>query len=151
MNMTILSGRLTKDAQLTHIGVNNTPKLKFSIAVERNYQKDKQNKVVDYIDMELLGTRAENLCKYLVKGKMVLCHGELNIDKYINNENETRYATKVKVDKIEFLSSNNQGNNIENKPVVNKNDEFDIPTYENKEKSSKNENNMLIDDDDVPF
>jgi single-stranded DNA-binding protein len=43
----MLSGRLTKDAELTSIGMNNTPKLMFSIAVERAYQKDKNNKVVD--------------------------------------------------------------------------------------------------------
>lgn len=145
MNMTILSGRLTKDAELTHIGVNNTPKLKFSLAVERNYQKDKQNKVVDFIDMELLGARAEGLAKYLTKGKSILCHGELNIDKYQNSDNETRYATKVKVDRLEFLSS---GNNTENKPVVNK---YDISPVEYVETSSKDANLMQIDDDDVPF
>lgn len=145
MNMTILSGRLTKDAELTHIGVNNTPKLKFSLAVERNYQKDKQNKVVDFIDMELLGARAEGLAKYLTKGKSILCHGELNIDKYQNDKGETRYATKVKVDRLEFLSS---GNNTENKPVVNK---YDISPVEYVETSSKDATLMQIDDDDVPF
>ena len=145
MNMTILSGRLTKDAELTHIGVNNTPKLKFSLAVERNYQKDKQNKVVDFIDMELLGARAEGLAKYLTKGKSILCHGELNIDKYQNDKGESRYATKVKVDRLEFLSS---GNNTENKPVVNK---YDISPVEYVETSSKDATLMQIDDDDVPF
>ena len=57
----MLSGRLTKDAELTSIGMNNTPKLTFSIAVERAYQKDKNNKVVDYIDCEVLGNRANAL------------------------------------------------------------------------------------------
>ena len=145
MNKILLSGRLTKDAELTHIGVNNTPKLKFSLAVERNYQKDKQNKVVDFIDMELLGARAEGLAKYLTKGKSILCHGELNIDKYQNDKGETRYATKVKVDRLEFLSS---GNNTENKPVVNK---YDISPVEYVETSSKDATLMQIDDDDVPF
>ena len=149
MNMTILSGRLTRDAELSYIGVNKTPKAKFSLAVERAYQKDKDNKVVDYIDMEILGARAESLAKYLVKGKMILVHGELNIDKYQNDKGETRSATKVKVDRLEFLSSNiNQ-----NQPVVNE--------TSNKSKTSETERVGLtdkkeadyipLDDDDIPF
>ena len=84
----------------------------------------------------------------LVKGKSVLCHGELNIDKYQNDKGENRYSTKVKVDRLEFLSSNNQGNNTENKPVVNK---YDVSPVEYVKTSPKDENYMQIDDDDVPF
>ena len=148
MNMTILSGRLTRDAELSHIGVNNTPKLKFSLAVERNYQKSKENKVVDFIDMELLGTRAEALAKYLIKGKSVLCHGELNIDKYKNEKGEVRTATRVKVDRIEFLSSNSGNDNSKIQPVVK---DYDVSSIGYEQNLSKGIEATPLDDDDVPF
>ena len=50
MNKIILVGRTTKDAELGFIAVTGTPKMAFTLAVERNYQKDKNNKVVDYIN-----------------------------------------------------------------------------------------------------
>lgn len=146
MNQVTLTGRLTRDAELKSIGVNNTPKLSFSLAVERNYQKDKNNKVVDYIDIELLGNRANSLAQYLTKGKSLLVLGELNIDKYQDKEGNTRYATKVKADRIEFLSSSNTNQNSDIKEA--KKDD----SYENYLKQVQNAPDLEpIDDDDIPF
>ena len=145
MNIIMLSGRLTKDAELTSIGMNNTPKLTFSIAVERAYQKDKNNKVVDYIDCEVLGNRANALAPYLIKGKSVLVNGELNIDKYKNNNGETRIAVKVKVDRLEFIGGNSNGVNDngggKQQPVVINNNTNVVAETEA----------IKLDDDDVPF
>ena len=46
MNKVILSGGVTKDAELNFL-TNGTPKMMFNLAVERSYQKDKNNKKVD--------------------------------------------------------------------------------------------------------
>ena len=63
MNKVILSGGVTKDAELNFL-TTGTPKMMFNLAVERNYQKDKNNKKVDFITCEMLGKGAENLCQY---------------------------------------------------------------------------------------
>ena len=102
MNKVILSGRVTRDAELGYIPNVGVPKLSFSLAVERAYQKDKNNKKVDFINFELFGKRAENLCQYVIKGKQILVEGELNIDNY-EKDGEKRSFTKVKVDRLEFL------------------------------------------------
>jgi single-strand DNA-binding protein len=107
MNKILLSGRLTKDAELGYIAVTGTPKASFSLAVERNYQKDKHNKKVDFINCEIIGKHTENLSKYLTKGKALMVEGELNIDNY-EKAGEFRSFTKVKVDKVEFQASNNK-------------------------------------------
>ena len=104
MNKVILAGRVTRDAELGYIPNVGVPKLSFSLAVERNYQKDKNNKKVDFINFELFGKRAENLCQYVTKGKQILVEGELNIDNY-EKDGEKRSFTKVKVDRLEFLSN----------------------------------------------
>ena len=104
MNKIILTGRTTKDAELGFIGTTGTPKMSFTLAVERNYQKDKNNKKVDFINCEMLGKHTENLSQYITKGKAILVEGELNIEQY-EKDGEKRSYTKVKVDKLEFLSS----------------------------------------------
>ena len=102
MNKTILTGRLVRDAELSYIASTATPKMSFSIAVERAYQKDKNNKKVDFINCEMIGKHTENLCQYVTKGKQILVEGELNIDNY-EKDGEKRSFTKVKIDRLEFL------------------------------------------------
>ena len=102
MNKIIISGRLVRDAELSYIASTATPKISFTLAVERNYQKDKNNKKVDFINCEQLGKHVENLCQYITKGKQILVEGELNIDNY-EKDGEKRSFTKVKVDRLEFL------------------------------------------------
>ena len=113
MNKVVLTGRLTKDAELGFIGATGTPKMVFSLAVERNYQKDKNNKKVDFISCEMIGQHTEKLAQYVTKGKAVLVEGELNIDNY-EKAGEKRSFTKVKVDRLEFLASNNNNENKTN-------------------------------------
>ena len=132
MNKIILTGRTTKDAELGFIGATGTPKMTFTLAVERNYQKDKNNKKVDFINCEMLGQHTEKLCQYVTKGKSILVEGELNIDQY-EKDGEKRSYTKVKVDRLEFLAGSNNTENKSNDKVL----EFD--------------NFQEVGNDDIPF
>lgn len=122
MNKIVLTGRLVRDAELSYIASAATPKISFTLAVERNYQKDKNNKKVDFINCEQLGKYVENLCQYVTKGKQILIEGELNIDNY-EKDGEKRSFTKVKVDRLEFLGGGSS--NTENK----QNDEYKIEEF----------------------
>ena len=106
-NQVLLTGRLTKDAELSFLPGTGMPKVTFSLAVDRNYQKDKNNKKVDFIPVEMIGKHVEKLSQYLTKGKMVLTIGELNIDQY-EKDGQKKSFTKVKVDKLEFLGGGKQ-------------------------------------------
>ena len=131
MNKIVLSGRLTKDADLTYIAVTGTPKMTFTIAVDRGYQKKGEPKNVDFINCEMLGKHTENLCQYVTKGKALIVEGELNIDNY-EKDGEKRSFTKVKVDKLEFQ----QGAKVE----------------DHKESNLSSFQTMSdIDTDDIPF
>ena len=77
MNKLIISGRLVKDAELSYIPNTGTPKMVYTLVVERSYQKDKNNKKVDFISCEAIGKYCENLAPYVTKGKLVLVEGEL--------------------------------------------------------------------------
>lgn len=133
MNKIIISGRLVRDAELSYIASTATPKMNFSLAVERTYQKDKNNKKVDFINCEQLGKHVENLCQYVTKGKQILVEGELNIDNY-EKDGEKRSFTKVKVDRLEFLGGNSN-TNTENK----QSNEYKIEEFND------------FDEDEIPF
>lgn len=106
MNKIILTGRTTKDAEIGYLPGVGVAKMTFTMAVDRNYQKDKNNKKTDFINCEIIGKHTENLAQYVTKGKAILVEGELNIEQY-EKDGEKRSYTKVKVDKLEFLSSSN--------------------------------------------
>ena len=91
------------------------------------------NKKVDFINCEQLGKHVENLCQYVTKGKQILVEGELNIDNY-EKDGEKRSFTKVKVDRLEFLSGNSNAN-TENK----QNNEYKIEEFND------------FDEDEIPF
>lgn len=133
MNKIIISGRLVRDAELSYIASTSTPKMNFSLAVERAYQKDKNNKKVDFINCEQLGKHVENLCQYVTKGKQILVEGELNIDNY-EKDGEKRSFTKVKVDRLEFLGGNSN-TNTENK----QGNEYKVEEFND------------FDEDEIPF
>ena len=139
MNKVIISGRLTRDSELSYIASTSTPKMSFSLAVERNYQKDKNNKKVDFITCEMLGKSAENLCQYITKGKQIIVEGELNIDQY-EKDGEKRSFTKVKVDRIEFQKGGGNSNTEK---------KTEEPSFE--PIGLDPQGFQAIDDDDIPF
>ena len=93
LNKIMLTGRLTKDADMSFLPGAGTPKVTFTVAVDRAYQKDKNNKKVDFIPMEMIGKE-----------------GELNIDQY-EKDGAKKSFTKVKVDRLEFLGGSKQEDN----------------------------------------
>ena len=110
MNKIMLTGRLVKDAEMSFLPGTGMPKITFTLAVDRAYQKDKANKKVDFIPCEQIGKHTEKLAPYLTKGKMIGVEGELNIDQY-EKDGQKKSFTKVKVDRLEFLGGGKQEDN----------------------------------------
>ena len=140
MNKILLTGRVVRDAELAYIPGTGTPKLAFTIAVERSYQKDKNNKKVDFINCEQLGKHTENLCQYLLKGKKIAVEGELNIENY-DKDGEKRSFTKVKIDRLEFLNGDTKSNNDN----IGFTPSFELPSGLDPQGFES------IEDDDLPF
>jgi single-strand DNA-binding protein len=97
MNLTILSGRLTKDPELTTAG--DFTKCDFSLAVNAGKEK------AEFISCIAWGKTAENLCRYQKKGSQVLIRGNLVTNNYTDKNDVKHYGMKVNADMIEFLGS----------------------------------------------
>ena len=107
MNKIMLTGRLVKDAEMSFLPGTGMPKITFTLATDRAYQKDKNNKKVDFIPVEMLGSHTEKLAQYVTKGKMIGITGELHIDQY-EKDGQKKSFTKVNADRLEFLGGGKQ-------------------------------------------
>ena len=110
MNRIVLVGRLVRDCEPSVLPGTGTGKITFTLAIDRAYQKDKNNKKVDFIPVEMIGNHTTKLAQYMTKGKQVAVEGELNIDVYEKN-GEKKSFTKVKADRVEFVGGGKANTN----------------------------------------
>ena len=137
MNNLNVTGRLTKDAELSYIKGSGVPAMKFYIAVERKYQKDKNNKKVDYIPCESIGKHGETLTEHMTKGSLVNIIGELHLEPYTDKETGKKLTfAKAYVEHIRLLESRKE------KPKDTKGKSY---------QALQPEGFQAIDDDDIPF
>lgn len=128
LNKVILMGRLVAEPELktTNTGISVTS---FSIAVERNYCKQGQERETDFINIVAWRNTAEFICKYFAKGQLIALEGSLQTRTYQDRDGNNRYVTEVVVDNTFF-------------------------TGDKREKGSSTSNNQFEPadiDDDLPF
>lgn len=102
LNKIILVGRLTRDPELSYT-TSGIARLKFSLAVERNYTAADGSKPVDFIDITCWRNLAETCNKYLRKGLMTAVSGSLQIRNYEGKDGVKRRAAEVVADEVRFL------------------------------------------------
>ena len=109
LNKVILMGRLTKDPELmrTQGGVNV---VSFTLAVERNYAKQGEEREADFINITAFRGTAEFICKYFSKGQLVAVSGRLHVRYWEDiNTNKTRSATDVIAEEVFFAEGKKDG------------------------------------------
>lgn len=101
LNISTLMGRLTADPELrrTPNGVSVTT---FTIAVERTYTPQGQEKQADFIDIVAWRNTAEFVCKYFSKGRMIALNGSIQTRLYEDKEGHKRKAFEVVADNVFF-------------------------------------------------
>lgn len=117
INLVMVTGNLTRDAELRNTNTNGTPVLNFSVAVNdrrRNNTTGEWEDYPNYFDCSLFGTRAEKIAQYLTKGRRVAIEGKLRWSQWEKN-GEKRNSVSILVDEIEFMNrpqgESNGGNN----------------------------------------
>lgn len=109
-NKVILMGRLTADPELKSAG--GTSVVSFTLAVDRRYAKEGQNKT-DFITVVAWRQTAEFICKYFRKGSAILVCGEIQTRSWEDNNGNKRYATEVVASEVSFCEAkrDSEGNN----------------------------------------
>lgn len=138
INKVILIGRLTKDPELRFLPGNGTAVSTFTLAVDKNLNKDKkqefemQNKpTADFLRTVVWGRQAENCANYLAKGRLVAVEGRIETRSYENAEGERIYITEVVAERVQFLEFGDK--------------------KETSSDSDINKGFVPVDDEDIPF
>lgn len=102
LNKCILIGRLTRDPELSYT-TSGVARLRFSLAVERNYTTAGGERPVDFIDVACWRQLAEHCHKYLRKGLMIAVVGRLEVRSFEGNDGQKRRIAEVVADEVRFL------------------------------------------------
>ena len=105
MNKVILMGRLTKEPELRYTTSNNTAVCNFTLAVNRRFQKQGEERKADFIPVVVWGKQAEFCEKYFAKGRQVAVAGRIETSSWNDNEGKKRYKTEVVADEVYFADS----------------------------------------------
>ena len=110
LNKVILMGRITTDLELkkTSSGISVTS---FSIAVDRTYVKQGEERKTDFINCVAWNKQAEFICKYFGKGSLIAIEGELQTRQYQAKDGSNRHITEVVVSNVYFTGERREQNN----------------------------------------
>ena len=104
MNKVFLVGRLTRDPELRYTS-SNLANMRCSIAVDRQYVRDGEERGTDFINIVAFGNRAETMKKYLTKGSQIAVDGRIQTGSYDGADGKKVYTTDVIVENFQFLDS----------------------------------------------
>ena len=132
-NKVLLIGRLTREPQLSYLP-SQTAVVDFGLAVNRNWTgKDgEKREETCFVDCRAFGRTAENINKYLSKGRSLFVEGRLTFDSWTANDGTKRSKHRVTVENFQFLPATppreaNQTQQSETKEGSNNTDTDDIP------------------------
>lgn len=101
LNKVILMGRLTRDPELKYTP-SNVPVVSFSLAVDRNFARQGEQRATDFINCVAWRNQAEFLSKYFIKGQLLALSGSIQTRQYDDKDGKRVYVTEVVADEIHF-------------------------------------------------
>lgn len=101
LNKVVLIGRLVKDPELRNTQSGKAV-ANFIIAVDRPYVADGGEREADFIPIVAWNKTAENIVKYLGKGRLIAVAGRMQVRNY-EKDNVRHYVTEVIADDVRFL------------------------------------------------
>ena len=136
LNRVILMGRITQDLELKQTQSGNAV-LSFTVAVERNYAPQGQERQTDFISCVAWRQKAEFINNYFAKGRMIAIEGNLQTRTYDDKNGTKHYVTEVVVDNDSFSGEPKQqsGQAQETAEPIGNLDDFEV----------------VISDDNPPF
>ncbi len=108
MNKVILLGRLTKDVETRYTQTNNSLVATFTLAVNRRFAKEGEERQTDFINIVAWGKTGEFSSKYFKKGLQVAVVGRLQNRSYEDSNGQKKYITEVIAEEVYFADSNNR-------------------------------------------
>ena len=110
MTKVILMGRLTRDPDVRYsAGESGTSVARYTLAVDRRFNKRDGEATADFISCVAFGRSAEFAEKYFHQGLKVVVTGRIQTGSYTNRDGNKVYTTDVAVEEQEFAESKAAG------------------------------------------
>ena len=120
MNKVILLGRLTKDLETRYTQSTNTQVTSFTLAVNRRFVKQGEERQADFINIVAWNKTAEFVSKYFNKGQQVGVIGRIQTRNYDDEQGVKHYITEVIAEEVYFAGEKKE--KAQNDPT----DDFEI-------------------------
>lgn len=101
LNFICVMGRLTRDVELRRTN-SGKPVASFTVAVDRDYAPDGQERETDFIDCVAWNGTAEFVDKYFNKGSMIVVVGRLQIRNWTDKEGNKRRSAEILASNVYF-------------------------------------------------
>ncbi len=105
MNKVILMGRLTRDPEVRYTQTNNTLVASFSLAVNRRFVKQGEERQADFINIVAWSKLGEFCSKYFKKGQQVGVIGRIQTRTWDDDQGTKHYVTEVVAEEAYFADS----------------------------------------------
>ena len=105
MNKVILLGRLTKAPEIRYSQTTNTKIALFSLAVNRRFAKQGEERETDFINIVAYSKLADFSEKYLSQGTQVNVVGRLQNRSYEDKNGTKKYISEIIAEEIYFADS----------------------------------------------
>lgn len=108
LNSCVFMGRLTSDPEIRHTN-SGTPVTSFTIACDRDYTRQGEDRQTDFIDVTAWGKTAEFACNYFRKGMLVAVEGRLESSKWVDKAGNKRVSYFINADHLHFAERKQDG------------------------------------------
>jgi len=105
-NKVLLMGNLTRDPQLSYTP-NQTAVVDFGLAVNRRWtgRDGEKREETCFVDCRAFGRQAENINKYMSKGRQLFVEGRLTYDSWTSQDGTRRSRLRVTVESSQFIGA----------------------------------------------
>ena len=110
LNKVILMGRLTKDPELK-MTQSGTAVTSFTLAVERDFQRQGEEKQTDFINCVSFKNMAEFVKRFFVKGQLICVGGSIQTRTWEGQDGKKNYVTEVIVSEAHFTGDKRKDEN----------------------------------------
>ena len=109
MNKVILMWRLTRDPEVRYTQTNNTVVASFSLAVNRRFVRQGEERQADFINIVAWSKLGEFCSKYFKKGQQVGIIGRIQTRTWDDDQGHKHYVTEVVAEEAYFADSRRDG------------------------------------------
>ena len=109
MNKVVLMGRLTRDPEVRYTSANNTLVASFSLAVNRRFARQGEERQADFINIVAWDKTGEFCSKYFKKGQQVGVIGRIQTRNYDDKDGKKVYVTEVIAEEAYFADTKRDG------------------------------------------